>query len=480
MKGLLTLSGTRLAGLIRSGEATSREILEAHLARIVEVNPVLNAVVKARFEEARAEADLADGRLRRDGPAGLPPFHGVPCTIKECFALKGMPCTSGLRSRRDVVPRRDATAVARLRAAGAIPMGVTNVSELCLWMESDNRLYGRTNNPYDPSRTVGGSSGGEGAVIAAGGSPFGLGSDIGGSIRMPAFFNGIFGHKPTGGLVPNTGQFPTSRNLPYRMLTTGPLARRAEDLWTLLRILAGPDGEDPSCAAAPLGDPGRVDIAGMDVCVIEDNGIMDVHRDLRRALRDCAGHLAARGAKVGWTSVEGLKHSFDIWSAMLAQGEKQSMKSLMGGGRPINPLAELVRWAAGRSDHTLPAISLALFESVPRLMPRRVERFVEAGLDLRGRLLDLLGPGGVILYPPYVAPAPLHRRPMFPPFHWVYTGIFNAMEFPVTQVPTGLNAEGLPVGVQVVSAPGNDHVTVAVALELERAFGGWRFPGTRL
>src|SRR5262249_8717417 len=152
--------------------------------------------------------------------------------------------TGGLYARRGKPATRDATAVKRLRAAGAIPLGVTNVSELCMWMESANTVYGRTSNPYDLARTPGGRSGGEGAIVGAGASPVGLGSDVGGSIRMPAFFCGVFGHKPTGGLIPNTGQFPIAENDALRYLTTGPLCRRAEDLWPIVRTLAGPDGED--------------------------------------------------------------------------------------------------------------------------------------------------------------------------------------------------------------------------------------------
>jgi fatty acid amide hydrolase 2 len=344
-------------------------------------------------------------------------------------------------------------------------------------MESDNRVYGRTNNPYDPGRTAGGSSGGEGAVIAAGGSPFGLGADIGGSIRMPAFFNGVFGHKPTAGLIPNTGQFPTSRNLPFRLLTTGPLCRRAEDLWPLIRIMAGPDGLDPSCVEHRLGELHEVRPEKLRVFVVEDNGVMDVHRDLRDALRRAAGRLDDLGGRVQWLRMDELRHSFDIWSSMLSSGEAQSMKGLMGGaGGAINPLRELFKWTLGLSDHTFPALGLAFLEYFPRLVSWRTRQYVELGLDLRRKLRDLLGRDGVLLYPPYVSPAPPHVKPMFPPFNWIYTAIFNAMEIPVTQVCMGLNARGLPVGVQAAASHGRDHLTVAVALELERAFGGWQPP----
>ena len=181
---MLSASATELAAMVRDGKVSSRELVDAHIMQIERVNPTLNAVVAKRYEQARAEADQADAMRGKIAKSELPPFHGVPCTIKECFALEGMPNASGLVRRRGVIAYDDATTVARLRRAGAIPLGVTNTSELCLWMESNNYVYGRTNNPYDPTRTVGGSSGGEGAIVAAGASPFGLGSDIGGSIRM--------------------------------------------------------------------------------------------------------------------------------------------------------------------------------------------------------------------------------------------------------------------------------------------------------
>jgi len=473
MNPLLLMSATRLAGLIRRREVTSSEVVETHMARIREVNGVINAVVQERFHEARLEAKAADALVKSQGPLKLPPFHGVPCTIKECFALRGMPNTSGLVARKGVTADSNAPAVARLLGAGAIPMGVTNISELCMWMESNNNVYGRTNNPYDRRRIAGGSSGGEGAVIGAGGSPFGLGSDIGGSIRGPAFFNGVFGHKPTGGLVPNTGQWPVSDGEAARYVTTGPLARRAEDLWPLVKILAGPDGQDGACRPIELGDPAGVDIAGLTVLDVEDNGVMDVRKDLRAAQRRAASALIERGAGVARIKIEGLKDSLYIWSAMLSAGSRTPFRKFMGNGRLVNPFFHLLAWIVGLSPHTLPAIGLGILEYFPDLLASKTGHYVGRGLALRKELTDLIGERGVLLFPTYVSPAPVHNKPLLPPFYWVYTAIFNVMEFPSTQVPLGLNSEGIPLGVQVVGTPGNDHITVAVAMELEKAFGGW-------
>lgn len=478
MNELLTASATRLSALLRAREVSSREIVEAHIARIERVNPVINALVHDRFEAARDEADEADRRLRDERHDALPELHGVPCTIKECFAFPGMPHTSGLVARKGRTAETTATGVQRLRGAGAIPLGVTNLSELCMWMESDNRVYGRCNNPYDPTRTVGGSSGGEGAIVASGGSPFGLGADIGGSIRMPAFFNGVFGHKPTGGLVPSTGHFPISENEALRYITTGPIARRAEDLMPLLRILAGEDGCDAGCIELVLGDPATVDVTKLRVYDVEDDGgRTPVSDDLRAAQRRVAAHLRTLGCEVIPTRIPELRNALEIWSAMLAAASHTSFSELLGEGTPIRVWRELLKWTVGRSPHTFPAIGLALLEKAVALFPARNAAMIENGRALRQKLDAMLGAGdAVMLYPSYAEPAPKHGRALLPPTRWVYTAALNVMELPSTQVPLGLNAISLPLGVQVVGGHGRDHIPIAVAMELERAFGGWVFP----
>ncbi len=467
MKNLLVLSGTELAAMIRNKQISSAEVVEAHIRRIEHVNPSLNAVVYPRYEEARAEAKEADRRLASEDPDSLGPFFGVPCTIKESFALSGMPNSGGLFARRHLRSPADAITVARLRSAGAIPMGVTNISELCMWMESHNKVYGRTKNAYDSGRIAGGSSGGEGSIVGAGGAPFGLGSDIGGSIRMPAFFNGVFGHKPTGGLIDNEGQFPIAHGEALRYMSPGPLARRAEDLMPLLRVLAGPE------ARQRLSSPGSVDIAELQVMSIEDNGRIAVSDELRAAQDQARKALETRGAHTKSARHPALRRSLEIWSSMLHAAGGPSFSEMLGDGAPIQAGRELVRFAIGRSPYTFPALGLAILERLPDLLGAERNRFIELGMMLKAELIDLLGPRGVFLYPSYSDVAPKHKKPLLPPFNWVYTAIWNVLEFPVTQVPLGLGKEGLPIGVQVVGAPGNDHITIAVALALEQSFGGW-------
>ena len=472
MDDLLSISATQMAQRLRRGEITSAALVDLHIQQIQRINPALNAMVHTRFDDARQEAREADDRLLAGG-GSLPPLLGVPCSIKEAFALEGMPNCSGLVSRKDYRCTEDATGTARYRAAGAIPLGVTNVSELCMWMESANNVYGRTNNPYDIRRIVGGSSGGEAALVASGAAPFGLASDVGGSIRMPAFFNGVFGHKPTGGLISNWGQYPSGINETGRYLTSGPICRQAEDLWPLVKILAGPDGKDPHVIPFKLGDPAAVKIGTLRVFDVPDNGWLKIHPDLRRAQRRAARALADGGATVETRRFDGFKKSFDIWSAMMHLSGGPSFKELLGEGEPINAPRQLLKAMAGKSPHTLPAVGLGLLESVQGLRPEHSMASLRRGLDLKRQLVEELGQDGVLLFPSYTTVAPVHNKPLLPPFNWVYTAIFNALELPATQVPLGLNSDGIPVGVQVVGSHGNDHVPIAVAQFLEKACGGW-------
>ena len=266
-------SATDLARAIREREVTSREVVERHIEVLRRAN--LNAVVVTRFDEALEEADAADERVA-SGEADLPHVLGVPCTIKESFAVAGLPNSAGLLSRKGKPATETAPAAQRLLDAGPILLGLTNLSELTMWIESDNRTYGRTVNAYDRRRTAGGSSGGEGAAIGAGGSPIGIGSDLGGSIRLPAFFNGVFGHKPSTGAVPMTGHFPNSEGDAMRRAVAGPLARRAEDLMPVLRQIAGPAGDDPLERRVELGDPADVEIEGIDVVISEGSSYVPV------------------------------------------------------------------------------------------------------------------------------------------------------------------------------------------------------------
>src|SRR5436190_1578718 len=310
-------SAVDLARAIRTGETSSREIVEAHIQQLERTHERINAVVVDRYDAARADADAADEAVAsatdRDA---LGPFHGVPCTIKESIAMAGMPNCAGLVSRAAWRSSENAPTVQRMIDAGAIPLGVTNTPELCLWIETENRQYGRTHNAYDKKRTAGGSSGGEGAVVGSGGSPLGLGADIGGSIRIPAFFNGVFGLKPSPGVVPSTGQFPTvETEIAAQMLTIGPIVRRAEDLWPMLKVIAGRDGIDPYMRDVELGDPADVSIAGLKVLLSEGASYINVSRELRAARLRAAEALEQAGAIVETVPLKSMKKALELYLA---------------------------------------------------------------------------------------------------------------------------------------------------------------------
>lgn len=468
------MSATQMAQALRDGEVSSRDLVDAHIAKIEAVNPRINAIVQKRYDDARAEADAADAKIKRaKDTSKLPPLLGVPCTIKENFAFPGFPQVSGMVSRRNAIADTEATAVARLRAAGAIVMGFSNTPELCMWMETHNHVYGRTNNPYNAAHIVGGSSGGEGSIIGSGASPFGLGADVGGSIRFPAFFNGVFGHKPTPGIVPNTGQYPMPQGQMNFNCVTGPIARRAEDLWPLLSILAGPDDSAPYCTAGALkGNPAQVNVKKLRYFAAASNGQRGVSADMLAAQRRAAEWLGGQAGGLCWLEPKRFAHSFEIWSALMHEAAPEPFARQMGLGSGLRAALELPRWALRQSPHTLPALVLAMVDALP--LPQ--ERSVRRGKSLRQELLETLGDDGILLFHPYTRPAPRHNWPMSTPFDFAYCGLFNVLGFPVTQVPLGLNAEGLPLGVQVISAPGNDALTIAVAQALERQFGGWTPP----
>jgi fatty acid amide hydrolase 2 len=471
----LTDSAVAIAAAIRAGKVSSRAVVDAHIELLERVNPTINAVVVPRYEQARAEADAADARIAAAGDGEqLPPLLGVPCTIKESIAIAGMPNCGGLLARRDVRAETTAPVVQRLIDAGSIPLGLTNTSEVCLWIESNNRVYGRTRNAYDPDRIAGGSSGGEGAAIGAGGTPFGLGSDVGGSIRGPAFFNGVFGHKPSLGLVPITGSWPPPHGEVLRMVVNGPLTRRAEDLMPLLRILAGPDGVDPVARAMELGDPGAVSLDGLRV-VISDHGLSrPLARDLAAAREQAAGGLAAAGATIERVSMRSMLRAYEPYLAALADDETGLHALITGEGADPVTLRGLF---ARNGPHTTPTrILLAAERLFSGTAPRRARKMIAWGRAFAEEVAATIG-DGVLLHPPYPGVAPRHGGTVGRVW-WVQPmAVLNLAAVPVTQVPLGLNADGLPLGVQVAAGPGRDHVSIAVAQELERVFGGWVPPG---
>lgn len=466
MDELVGTSALGLALLVKRKMVSPVELVDVFTRLIEAENPAINAVVAERFDLARREANIATETLAKtNAPDELPPLFGVPCTIKEGIAVEGMPNSAGVYARKDIRADRDAVVVRRLRDAGAIVLGVTNMAEGGMWLETDNRVYGRTANPWDTSRIPGGSSGGEAAILASGASPFGIGSDIGGSIRIPAAFCGIFGHKPSGKLVPNTGYWPDVPGALDEFLCTGPMTRSAEDLWPVLDVMS---------AGKLEGHPNDVDLRDVTVFPVEAFGSVDVRPEARRVVRRASVALQTRGARVAELRSRGFEKAFFIWSAMMEE-EASGLEytSVLGNGERISVVKELLRHKRPDGRHTLQALIVAAVDMLAKRIPAPIATYTRAGKQLREDLEAELGPRGVLLCPPYTRAAPRHFEPLRTPFDFVCTAIFNSLGFPVTQVPAGFDTAGLPLGVQVAARRGSDALTIAVARALEVDLGGF-------
>ncbi len=477
-KDVLSASAMEVARWIKARKLSSKDAVSACVKRIEAVNPTLNAVVWKRYDAALEDARRIDAM--DDAARAELPLAGVPFTVKEFFAVEGAPWTGGIKARRNLIADADAPTVARLRKAGAIPLGTTNVPEGGLWFETHNAIYGRTNNPWDLSRTPGGSSGGEGAIIAAGGSVFGLGSDIGGSVRLPAAFCGIASHKATGRLVPNSGQFPAPRSEALAMLLPGPMAKRASDLMPLLEILVGPDAGDPYCVESTLQQPASVDLSKLTVWLARDNGRTPAEAVMKVAVEDSAKRLERAGATIREFDKKKLARGMEIWGATLGELEQDAYEEILASGsdKPrISLTEELALFAMGRANHTFAALAIGGAGSLlQKLTGKTGKKLYEKGQSLKAEFSELLGPHGVLLMPPFPCPAPKHHAPWRKPFSAAYTALFNVLETPASVVPVGFDRRGLPITVQIIGARHRDHVCLAVAEFLDREFSGWVLP----
>ena len=460
---IITSSASELAEAIRSKRLSSREIVEAHLERIAAVNPKLNAVVQFTAETARTQAAAADAALARGEIKG--PLHGVPVTIKDTLETEGVICTGGTKGRANYVPKADATAVARLRAAGAIFLGKTNVPELAGAIESDNLIYGRTNNPYDLARTPGGSSGGEAAIIAACGSPLGLGTDAGGSIRIPAHFCGLAAIKPTSGRVPRTGQFPQPMGARAPVFHVSLISRHVEDLALALPIIAGPDYRDSSIVGMPLLDPKSVTITGLKVAYFDDDGAASPTKETVAAVRDAARAFAEAGVKVEEKKTPDAEKAgivyFDMSRGDGGAGTRAFLKSI--GSDPISPLFE-----KALTYSTGPAMATTT---------EALAAFVRWDL-FRNSMLRFMENYDAVLSPVAPYPALLHGTSFEDANRkgFGYAQTYNLTGWPSATVRIGTSPEGLPLNVQVAAKPWREDIALALAAHLQKSFGGWKMP----
>ncbi len=457
---LLNSSAAAQARAVRERKISSEELLRAHIQRINQVNPSLNAVVQLPIEAALAEARKADEALAHGEIKG--PLHGVPFTLKDAIEAEGVICTGGTKGRAQYVPHEDATVVKRLRAEGAILLGKTNCPELGWAWEADNLIYGRTNNPYDLALSPGGSSGGESAIIAAGGSPLGLGSDAGGSVRFPAHCTGIASIKPTSGRAPRTGHFPGPGSVLDPLWQIGPLARHVEDLALVLPIITGPDWRDPAIVPAPLGDPKEVDLKKLRVAFYLDNGVEAPGADVAEAVKQAARALDAAGIRVEQAQPAPLAETYHLYLDLFTADGGAGIEALLeeAGTTEVHPLMERVL-NLQRSN----AKAMAEFGAVVA----RWDAFRREMLTFMENFDALLCP--VCSFAGMVHGSTYDRLAAFS-----YTMTYNLTGWPAAVVRAGTTPAGLPVGVQIAAPPWREDVALAVASFLEKSLGGFQPP----
>jgi amidase len=456
-------SAGELASAIRSKQLSSRVVVEAHLEQIAKVNPKLNAVVQFTADSARKEADEADAALARGEIKG--PLHGVPVTIKDTLETIGVICTGGTKGRANYVPQADATAVARLRAAGGIILGKTNVPELAGAAETDNLVYGRTNNPYDLARTPGGSSGGESAIVAACGSPLGLGTDAGGSIRIPAHFCGLAAIKPTSGRVPRTGQFPMPMGARNAVFHVSLIARKVDDLALALPVIAGPDFRDHSIVGMPLLDSKAVTLRGLKLAYFDDDGAVTPTKEISAAVRDSARAFMEAGVKVEESRPADAAKSATVYHDMSrgdgGAGIRAFLKNL--GSDPVSPMFEkaLTYYVAPAFANTTEALAAFVrWDAFRNSMLRFIENY--------DAVLSAVAPYPAL--PHGTSFEEQNRRGLG------YAQMHNLTGWPSATVRVGTSPEGLPLGVQIAARPWREDVALALVSHLERTFGGWKKP----
>lgn len=511
---ILLESALTLAKMIREKEMTSEQLVTLCIERIKEVNPILNAVVDDRFQEALEDARIADRIVAclcdqaLEALAVDAPFLGVPFSTKEGIRVKGLHHSYGCSLRSEHRASSDADAVALLRKAGAIPLCVTNVSELGTWWESANAVYGQTNNPYDNRRTPGGSSGGEAALQAAAAVPLSLGSDTGGSIRTPAAFCGLFGHKPTPGLVSVRGSSIVDPPKGHVSLMTclGPISRNAGDLIPALKSV--------------LEAPARDDLLQLDKDVtmsklryfyldggIGGPGVSRVSPEIRQGLMRVVYYLEdVYGIVAKPVKLNGMEQAFNMYMETL---EIDSYEPKLNHVMCSSLGVEWVQWMMGKGEHNFPFLVNATMESLDGALERlKGSRSAAAkaiadktgdAIDddeedddvkkemkmmttsitvqvetLKNELKELLGEDGVLLCPTHPTIAPFHLQSYLKPINVMYAAIWNVLGMPATTIPVGLsNEEAMPLSIQAVASPMCDRLTLALALELERPFGGW-------
>ncbi|MGB6596649.1 MAG: amidase [Candidatus Acidiferrum sp.] len=456
-----------IAAGIRGKKFSPVEVIEAHLDRIAVLQPKLNAFVHLDSEGALRQARAAEAAVTRGEPVG--PLHGVPVTIKSCIDAAGWPAPAGSLLRKDYVPQEDAPLVARLRAAGAIILGNTNTPEYLMAYETDNSLNGKTNNPWNLERSSGGSSGGEAAAIASGCSAGGVGSDGGGSVRVPAHFCGICGLKPTPGRIAATGHFPEAGGAFGWIGVVGPMARIVADVRALFEVMAGPDAGDALSAPVPVREVHEKDIHGLRIGILETDELGRATPETAAAVERAAKILNEQGFPVETKRINGLGRAIELWWYFFGPVIADLIKiGTMGQETLFSPmLREYIALATAATTLT--------YDGFLRACAQRD--------SIRAEILQQMKEAAILLSPVSARPAFRHGEG-----NWRsgekenyrdtmrYSQWLNLAGFPGVAVPMGKSSEGLPIGVQVIGRPYEEEIVLAVAEMIERGRGPLQAP----
>jgi amidase len=465
MKTFQYASIAEITESVRSKRLSPVEIVTAHLKRIEALQGKLNAFTHVDADDARVQARRAEDAVHRG--AALGPLHGVPITVKSCIDVAGWPCPAGSLLRNDYVAPSDAPLAARLRQAGAILLGNTNTPEFLMAYETDNLVTGKTSNPWDVTRSAGGSSGGEAAAIASGCSAGGVGSDGGGSIRAPAHFCGICGLKPTPGRVPATGHFPAGVGAFAWIGVIGPMARTIADVRALFEVMAGADPGDARSAPVPIRKIDDAQLRGLRIGLLESDALGAADAETDGALQRAANDLAAQGFIVEPLRLQGLERAIELWWFFFGPAIAHLFQpSVAGQEEKLSPIfREYLQFARA---------PVALDELLSSCEERDM---------LRATILQQMRDVPILLSPVSTTTAFRHGEGTWQPgakqcyrdtmrlSQWL-----NLTGFPGASVPVSISAGGLPIGIQVIGRPYEEELVLAVAERIENGRGPWQAP----
>lgn len=464
-QSILNMDAASIANAIKSGEISSYEVVNTYIEHLKKMNPAINAVVEERYAEALREAQEKDNQDAKGNKGSL---FGVPISVKEAFNVVNMKTTGGLLNRKHLIAREDAAVVAKLKRAGAIILGKTNTPALCFCQETDNKLYGRTNNPWDVTRTVGGSSGGEGALLGAGGAAAGIGSDIGGSIRFPSHFNGVVGYKPGKFQVSSNGHFPADTiPLQKRMSGMGPMGKSVRDMELIYDIIANYPATEQS-------------LDNFEVEFLSD----DMNFPLSQKTKDMLGgieHYLQKLFSVNRSIPPYFENSAQLWQEIMSLDGGKRMEKLAFNTDRSNVLAAYVNEKLTKKTQAHPYLSWALIgaklfkPSAGRL--KEIEGIIEQGDKEIAAYLN----NRLLILPVYHTGAPEHGKVFQEIFsirktflHYMpYTAYANVWGLPSLTIPAGTDENNMPIGIQIVSMNGNEDAIFQLGKIVERKSGGY-------